>query len=166
MATRGAGFTLIEVVVAMLLFAVGAALGIAWSIGDPASSSSASVPSIRVTAILRASLPKIGRRRMSGSTLYRRDSRCRLRRHHAQPIPVERVRQAQQRHVARGDTSASLLHRRELVPGSEPGGRAELHLTDSLLRPFARRRLRTRRPFLVRIRTRNPWVRRRRRRLG
>ena len=33
-------------------------------------------------------------------------------------------------------------------------------------RPLARRRFRTSRPFLVLIRTRNPWVRRRRRRFG
>jgi hypothetical protein len=38
--------------------------------------------------------------------------------------------------------------------------------TDSRLRPFARRRFNTIRPFFVRIRTRNPWVRRRRRLLG
>ena len=38
--------------------------------------------------------------------------------------------------------------------------------TLSRLRPFARRRLITIRPFLVCMRTRNPWVRRRRCRLG
>ncbi len=38
--------------------------------------------------------------------------------------------------------------------------------TDSRLRPLARRRLSTSRPFLVAIRTRNPWARARRRRFG
>jgi len=38
--------------------------------------------------------------------------------------------------------------------------------TVSRLRPFARRRFNTMRPFLVCMRTRNPWVRRRRRRFG
>ena len=52
------------------------------------------------------------------------------------------------------------------------GGRIELangsydEETVSRLRPFARRRLSTSRPFLVLMRTRNPWVRRRRRRFG
>jgi hypothetical protein len=39
-------------------------------------------------------------------------------------------------------------------------------VTVSRFRPFARRRLSTRRPFFVAIRTRNPWVRLRRRRFG
>jgi hypothetical protein len=46
---------------------------------------------------------------------------------------------------------------------------AQFHLDDETLRrlrPLARRRLSTIRPFFVCIRTRNPWVRRRRRRLG
>jgi hypothetical protein len=38
--------------------------------------------------------------------------------------------------------------------------------TVSRFRPFERRRLTTRRPFLVLMRTRNPWVRRRRRLFG
>jgi hypothetical protein len=38
--------------------------------------------------------------------------------------------------------------------------------TVSRLRPLARRRFNTMRPFLVRMRTRNPCVRRRRRLLG
>ena len=39
-------------------------------------------------------------------------------------------------------------------------------VTLNRLRPFARRRFSTMRPFLLRMRTRKPWVRRRRRRLG
>ncbi len=39
-------------------------------------------------------------------------------------------------------------------------------LTVSRLRPFARRRFRTSRPFFVRILMRNPWAFRRRRVLG
>jgi hypothetical protein len=37
------------------------------------------------------------------------------RRDDPQPIPVERIGPAQQRHVPRGDTSSALLHRRELT---------------------------------------------------
>jgi hypothetical protein len=47
-----------------------------------------------------------------------------------------------------------------------PAGRDQLEETVSRLRPLARRRFSTIRPFLVRMRTRNPWVRRRRRLLG
>ena len=53
-----------------------------------------------------------------------------------------------------------------VVPGeSLPGGRAWAH-TESLLRPLRRRAERTARPDRVRIRTRKPCVRLRRRLLG
>jgi len=45
-------------------------------------------------------------------------------------------------------------------------GKSYSLLTVRRLRPFARRRFSTRRPFFVLIRTRNPWVRFRRRRFG
>ena len=45
-------------------------------------------------------------------------------------------------------------------------GRRYSLLTVSRLRPFARRRFRTRRPFFVLIRTRKPWARARRRLFG
>lgn len=45
-------------------------------------------------------------------------------------------------------------------------GRTDYDDTDSRLRPLARRRFSTSRPFLVLMRTRNPWVFRRRRRFG
>ena len=47
--------------------------------------------------------------------------------------------------------------------GRKPGAG---HQTDRRLRPFWRRRAITARPFLVRMRTRKPWVRLRRRLLG
>src|SRR4029077_6025107 len=46
-----------------------------------------------------------------------------------------------------------------------PDGRARVH-TESLLRPLRRRAESTARPERVRMRTRNPWVRLRRRLLG
>ncbi len=53
-----------------------------------------------------------------------------------------------------------------VVPGERLGdGPAWVH-TESLLRPLRRRAERTARPDRVRIRTRNPWVRLRRRLLG
>lgn len=53
-----------------------------------------------------------------------------------------------------------------VVPGERLGdGRTWVH-TESLLRPLRRRAERTARPDRVRIRTRNPWVRLRRRLLG
>jgi len=52
-------------------------------------------------------------------------------------------------------------------PGYENLGRDyDSELTVSRLRPLARRRFNTRRPFLVLIRTRKPWVRLRWRRFG
>jgi hypothetical protein len=53
-----------------------------------------------------------------------------------------------------------------VVPGEARGdGRARVH-TVSLLRPLRRRAEMTARPDRVRMRTRNPWVRLRRRLLG
>jgi hypothetical protein len=53
-----------------------------------------------------------------------------------------------------------------VVPGKRLGdGRTWVH-TESLLRPLRRRAERTARPDRVRIRTRKPWVRLRRRLLG
>jgi hypothetical protein len=53
-----------------------------------------------------------------------------------------------------------------LDPFIGPEANGYLVLTVSRLRPFARRRLSTNRPFLVLIRTRNPCVFRRRRTFG
>jgi hypothetical protein len=60
------------------------------------------------------------------------------------------------------------LPRSEALIGCHPhaGRWAYRYDTDSRFRPLARRRFKTIRPFFVLIRTRNPWVRRRRRRLG
>jgi hypothetical protein len=59
----------------------------------------------------------------------------------------------------------TLCHRTRMEdPGRGPGGTGQL--TVRRLRRFARRRFNTLRPFLVLIRTRNPWVRRRRRLFG
>ena len=74
------------------------------------------------------------------------------------------------------DPDAALVDLPEFGPAADPLETPELHalpaarlyslLTVRRLRPFARRRLSTSRPFFVLIRTRNPCVRRRRRRFG
>jgi hypothetical protein len=66
-------------------------------------------------------------------------------------------------HEPTANPGASIVDPCELRPS------AQFHRDDDTvnrLRPFARLRLSTIRPFFVCIRTRNPWVRRRRRRLG
>jgi len=74
------------------------------------------------------------------------------------------------------ETEALFVHQLKIRPSSNPFVRTESGrsrhshgyslLTVKRLRPFARRRLRTRRPFLVLIRTRNPCVPARRRLFG
>ena len=110
--------------------------------------------------------------------------------HDTKAIDGTRIRQGEKSHIARGDTSPALLHDGKVLARSEPNRGAELirhgrpgrgclatrsqtareagyrDETVSRFRPLARRRLRTMRPFLVRIRTMNPWVRARRRRFG
>jgi hypothetical protein len=55
--------------------------------------------------------------------------------------------------------SAEFLGRLETeVERSAAAGQRDMP-TDRRLRPFARRRFRTRRPFFVAMRARNPWVR-------
>ena len=100
-----------------------------------------------------------------------------------QPIAIERVGPADQRQKRRRDAPAAALHDIEFGARSQPqrpmerarhGARRRAHCgatdqfveTVSRFRPLARRRFSTMRPFLVRIRTMNPWVRLRRRRLG
>src|SRR5688572_2826844 len=73
------------------------------------------------------------------------------------------VRQGEAGHEPASIPAAVVIDLRELRPA------AQFHrcdVTARRLRPFARRRFSTVRPFLVAMRTRNPCVRRRRRRLG
>ena len=73
------------------------------------------------------------------------------------------VWQGEAGHEAAPIAAAMVIDLRELRPA------AQFHrcdVTARRLRPFARRRFNTVRPILVAIRTRNPCVRRRRRRLG
>ena len=73
------------------------------------------------------------------------------------------VWQGEAGHEAAPIPGAMVIDSGELRPA------AQFHrddVTASRLRPFARRRFSTVRPFLVAMRTRNPCVRRRRRRLG
>ena len=84
----------------------------------------------------------------------------------AQSADIELVGQDEQRGKAALDPGPVLVHLPEFGAPANPLGRTESHteadsyslLTVSRLRPFARRRLRTSRPFLVLIRTRNPCV--------
>jgi hypothetical protein len=95
----------------------------------------------------------------------------------AEPSDRQRVRQQEQRREAALDPDAALVHelkldaaadvfvrsearhdRRRQIAGPEArAGRYSL-LTVRRLRPFARRRLSTSRPFFVLMRTRNPCV--------
>ncbi len=82
-----------------------------------------------------------------------------------QSADIELVGQDEQRGKAAMDPGPVLVHLPEFGAAANPLGRTESHtescyslLTVSRLRPFARRRLRTSRPFLVLIRTRNPCV--------
>ena len=98
------------------------------------------------------------------------------RRDDAKPIVAAGVRQSKQCDKAGRNFPAVRLHRRELPTMTQTRIRpkrfgqreswCDQDETVRRLRPFARRRLSTVRPFLVRIRTRKPCVRRRRRRLG
>ncbi len=89
----------------------------------------------------------------------------------AQPPVRGLIGQDEQRAVAAVDANAlsvyELVFRTPTDPllGPQPRHAYSL-LTVSRLRPFARRRLRTSRPFFVLMRTRNPWVRLRCRVLG
>jgi hypothetical protein len=73
------------------------------------------------------------------------------------------ISQGEARHEPAAKTRALFKDLGKLRPS------AQFHRDDETLRrlrPLARRRLSTIRPFFVCMRTRNPWVRRRRRRLG
>src|SRR6267378_2575527 len=77
----------------------------------------------------------------------------------AQSRSTELVRQGETGHEARSASSAVLIHPCKF----RSPAKLVYDDTDNRLRPLARRRLRTVRPFLVAMRTRKPWVRRRRR---
>ena len=88
-----------------------------------------------------------------------------LGRRDAQPPDVELVRQDEQRGVASGYPDAAIVNLPKIGAAANPllwpeCGRRQRYslLTVSRLRPFARRRFSTSRPFLVLIRTRNPCV--------
>ena len=89
-----------------------------------------------------------------------------LRRGDAQPADRAAVRQDEQRAVAAVNSDAPLVNLLELGAAANPLVRAGTRernwlyslLTVRRLRPFARRRFSTSRPFLVLIRTRNPCV--------
>lgn len=78
--------------------------------------------------------------------------------------------QEEQRAVATVEADPLCVDLLKLGPAANPLVRPESQayslLTVRRFRPFARRRLRTRRPFLVLIRTRKPWARTRWRVLG
>ena len=81
----------------------------------------------------------------------------------AQARRAKAIREGEACHEPAAESRPAIVDFHELRPT------AQLHLdevTVSRLRPFARRRFRTMRPFLVLIRTRKPCVRRRLRRLG
>jgi len=109
--------------------------------------------------------------------------------HDPEPVDLPRVGQAEEGEIACRKTAPALLDEGEVrarpkpndrskplrheCPGwrgfrPQPAGQTDRYRdeTVSRFRPFARRRLRTIRPFLVCIRTRKPWVRARRRRFG
>ena len=88
-----------------------------------------------------------------------------LGRRNPEPAGAERVGQDEQRRVAAGEPDALVVNQPKFGTTTNPlvgpeRGRCQCYslLTVRRLRPFARRRLSTRRPFLVLIRTRNPWV--------
>lgn len=86
-----------------------------------------------------------------------------LTRRYAQASRTEVVPQCEAGHETASNAGALLVDPGKLRPATQ------FHRDDetvNLLRPFARRRLSTIRPFFVFMRTRKPWVRRRRRRLG
>jgi len=72
------------------------------------------------------------------------------------------VPQGETRHEPGSPSSAAFVHPCKF----RPTVKLVYDDTDNLLRPLARRRLRTVRPFFVAMRTRKPWVRRRRRWFG
>jgi hypothetical protein len=88
--------------------------------------------------------------------------------------PAEIIGDNEERHEAALDANTCVVGPLELgtatnpLGGSEsvPGHRYPSSLTVSRLRPLARRRFSTIRPFLVAMRTRNPWVFARRRVFG
>ena len=80
----------------------------------------------------------------------------------AQPRRSELVCQGETGHEAASQPGAAFVDPRKIRPTAQ----LAYYDTVSRLRPLARRRLRTVRPFLVAIRTRKPCVRRRRRVLG
>ena len=97
------------------------------------------------------------------------------RRDDAQPIVIERVRPADDREKPRAHAPATVLDRIELStnvqarsPRKLQDGPRDRYSDETVrrLRPLARRRLSTIRPFFVCILSRNPCVRRRRRRFG
>jgi hypothetical protein len=81
----------------------------------------------------------------------------------AQARRTDVVPQPEAGHEAPANAGAPLVDPGKLRPATQ------FHRDDetvNLLRPFARRLFSTMRPFFVFMRTRKPWVRRRRRRLG
>jgi hypothetical protein len=87
-----------------------------------------------------------------------------LRRRDAESAHDGLVRSNKQCAVTTVDARAILVNFLKLGVAANPLGRTESRqpyslLTVSLLRPLARRRFRTRRPFLLLIRTRKPCVR-------
>jgi hypothetical protein len=92
-----------------------------------------------------------------------------LRGRDAQAADGQTIRQEEQRRKTSTNAEPLLVDTLELSPPADALVRPEIcHrgcgrlyslLTVKRLRPFARRRFRTRRPFLVLIRTRNPCVR-------
>ena len=94
-----------------------------------------------------------------------------LRRGNAEPSDGQSVRFREQRVIAARNAGPMLVDVLEIGVSADPLAWAELQTAYSLLtvrrlRPFARRRFNTRRPFFVLIRTRNPCARLRRRVFG
>ena len=81
----------------------------------------------------------------------------------AEPRGANLVWQDEACHESAAKADASIVDLRKVRPSAQFQRDDD---TDNLLRPLARLRLRTIRPFFVCMRTRNPWVRLRRRRLG
>jgi len=81
-----------------------------------------------------------------------------LRRRDTQASDRPLVREDKRRGVAAANPHAPVVHALEFGAPSDSLGRAKRHslLTVRRFRPFARRRLSTRRPFLSLMRTRNP----------
>ena len=89
----------------------------------------------------------------------------------AKTLRVPAIFEQEDRHEAAGDARAFVIDALEFRPTADPLVRPESlsghsSATVSRLRPFARRRLSTIRPFFVDIRTRKPWVFFRRRVFG